>query len=137
MTTSNYRIQGATKHIGVERIHLEQDAGKLLHDQHPTRSYVDLNRCGVALLSGFFLAVFLIKYRIEYLVTLPAFALLFAQYLALSLRPGSAAQRPEKLFQETGLMIVVSLLVLLFVIATFVEMPFLEPLTGQQFIRLG
>ena len=41
---------GTTKHIGVERIHLEQDAGKLLHDQHPTRSYVDLNRCGVALM---------------------------------------------------------------------------------------
>lgn len=90
-----------------------------------------------ALLSSFFLAIFLIKYRIEYLVTLPAFALLFAQYLALSLRPGSAAQRPEKLFQETGLMIVVSLLVLLFVIATFSQMPFLEPLTGQRFIRLG
>ena len=34
----------ATKEIGVERIHIEQDAGKLMHDQHPTRSYVDLNR---------------------------------------------------------------------------------------------
>ena len=41
---------GATKTIGVERIHLEQDAGKLMHDQHPTRSYVDLNRSGVALM---------------------------------------------------------------------------------------
>lgn len=39
-----------TKVIGVERIHVEQDAGKLMHDQHPTRSYVDLNRCGVALM---------------------------------------------------------------------------------------
>jgi aspartyl-tRNA(Asn)/glutamyl-tRNA(Gln) amidotransferase subunit B len=41
---------GATKTIGVERIHLEQDAGKLMHDQHPDFSYVDLNRCGVALM---------------------------------------------------------------------------------------
>ena len=41
---------GATKRIGVERIHVEQDAGKLMHDQHPTRSYVDLNRSGVALM---------------------------------------------------------------------------------------
>ena len=41
---------GATKTIGVERIHVEQDAGKLMHDQHPTRSYVDLNRSGVALM---------------------------------------------------------------------------------------
>ena len=38
------------KKIGVERIHVEQDAGKLMHDQHPTRSYVDLNRSGVALM---------------------------------------------------------------------------------------
>jgi aspartyl-tRNA(Asn)/glutamyl-tRNA(Gln) amidotransferase subunit B len=40
----------ATKVIGIERIHIEQDAGKLMHDQHPTMSYVDLNRCGVALM---------------------------------------------------------------------------------------
>src|ERR1700761_8263642 len=39
-----------TKSIGVERIHVEQDAGKLMHDQHPTQSYVDLNRSGVALM---------------------------------------------------------------------------------------
>ncbi|MBU2340402.1 MAG: Asp-tRNA(Asn)/Glu-tRNA(Gln) amidotransferase subunit GatB [Alphaproteobacteria bacterium] len=38
------------KVIGVERIHIEQDAGKLMHDQHPTMSYVDLNRTGVALM---------------------------------------------------------------------------------------
>ena len=38
------------KPIGIERIHVEQDAGKLMHDQHPTMSYVDLNRSGVALM---------------------------------------------------------------------------------------
>ena len=36
--------------IGVTRLHLEQDAGKSLHDQHPTKSYIDLNRAGVALM---------------------------------------------------------------------------------------
>jgi aspartyl-tRNA(Asn)/glutamyl-tRNA(Gln) amidotransferase subunit B len=36
--------------VGIERLHLEQDAGKSLHDQHPTLSYVDLNRAGVALM---------------------------------------------------------------------------------------
>ena len=41
---------GSRKTIGIERIHVEQDAGKLMHDQHPTRSYVDLNRSGVALM---------------------------------------------------------------------------------------
>ncbi len=41
---------GESATIGIERLHLEQDAGKLLHDQHPTMSFVDLNRCGVALM---------------------------------------------------------------------------------------
>ncbi|MCX5514571.1 Asp-tRNA(Asn)/Glu-tRNA(Gln) amidotransferase GatCAB subunit B [Kaistia algarum] len=36
--------------VGIERLHLEQDAGKSLHDQHPTQSFVDLNRSGVALM---------------------------------------------------------------------------------------
>ena len=39
-----------TKTIGIERLHLEQDAGKLIHDQLPGQSLVDLNRCGVALM---------------------------------------------------------------------------------------
>jgi len=38
------------KEIGIERLHLEQDAGKSMHDQHPSKSYIDLNRSGVALM---------------------------------------------------------------------------------------
>jgi aspartyl-tRNA(Asn)/glutamyl-tRNA(Gln) amidotransferase subunit B len=41
---------GKTRTIGIERLHLEQDAGKSLHDQHPSQTYVDLNRSGVALM---------------------------------------------------------------------------------------
>ena len=41
---------GDTVTVGIERLHLEQDAGKLLHDRHPTMSLVDLNRAGVALM---------------------------------------------------------------------------------------
>ena len=41
---------GTTKTIGITRLHLEQDAGKSLHDQHPGKSYIDLNRSGVALM---------------------------------------------------------------------------------------
>ena len=41
---------GSTKTIGITRLHLEQDAGKSLHDQSPTSSFIDLNRCGVALM---------------------------------------------------------------------------------------
>jgi aspartyl-tRNA(Asn)/glutamyl-tRNA(Gln) amidotransferase subunit B len=39
-----------TKKIGIERLHLEQDAGKSLHDQDPTKTFIDLNRSGVALM---------------------------------------------------------------------------------------
>ena len=41
---------GSTKAIGITRLHLEQDAGKSTHDQHPTKSFIDLNRSGVALM---------------------------------------------------------------------------------------
>ena len=41
---------GEVKKIGITRLHLEQDAGKSLHDQHPSKSFVDLNRSGCALM---------------------------------------------------------------------------------------
>ncbi len=41
---------GSTREIGITRLHLEQDAGKSLHDQSPTQSYIDLNRAGVGLM---------------------------------------------------------------------------------------
>jgi aspartyl-tRNA(Asn)/glutamyl-tRNA(Gln) amidotransferase subunit B len=41
---------GTARKIGITRLHLEQDAGKSLHDQHPSLTYVDLNRAGVALM---------------------------------------------------------------------------------------
>ena len=41
---------GRSRQVGITRLHLEQDAGKSLHDQHPNRTYVDLNRSGVALM---------------------------------------------------------------------------------------
>jgi aspartyl-tRNA(Asn)/glutamyl-tRNA(Gln) amidotransferase subunit B len=43
-------VDGETKIVGIERLHLEQDAGKSIHDMHPEYSYVDLNRSGVALM---------------------------------------------------------------------------------------
>jgi len=41
---------GGTKEVGIERLHMEQDAGKSLHDQHPNMTYIDLNRSGVTLM---------------------------------------------------------------------------------------
>lgn len=41
---------GETKTVGIERLHLEQDAGKSVHDRHPTKTFIDLNRSGVTLM---------------------------------------------------------------------------------------
>jgi aspartyl-tRNA(Asn)/glutamyl-tRNA(Gln) amidotransferase subunit B len=41
---------GSSREVGITRLHLEQDAGKSLHDQHPTLTFVDLNRSGIALM---------------------------------------------------------------------------------------
>jgi aspartyl-tRNA(Asn)/glutamyl-tRNA(Gln) amidotransferase subunit B len=41
---------GESFEVGIERLHLEQDAGKSIHDQHPQKTYIDLNRAGVALM---------------------------------------------------------------------------------------
>ncbi len=41
---------GETREVGITRIHLEQDAGKSLHDQHPSKTFIDLNRSGVTLM---------------------------------------------------------------------------------------
>lgn len=43
-------LDGSTREIGITRLHLEQDAGKSLHDQHPRETYVDLNRAGIGLM---------------------------------------------------------------------------------------
>jgi 4-hydroxybenzoate polyprenyltransferase len=88
------------------------------------------------LLSSFFLAVFLIKYRIEYLLLMPFITILFAQYLALSMQAGSSAQSPEKLFRERGLLATLVVLGVIFIIATFVNMPFLSIFVGQKFITI-
>jgi 4-hydroxybenzoate polyprenyltransferase len=89
-----------------------------------------------ALSAMFFIAVFLIKYRIEYLLLAPVLVLLFSQYLALTYRTGSTAQRPERLFQERGLILSLIALALLFLLTTVVNIPLLSALTGQSFIRL-
>ena len=89
------------------------------------------------MMSAFFLAVFLVKYRIEYLLVTPIIAALFAQYFALSLKPDFVAQRPEKLFQERPLMVTIAVTVIALVFLTFVRIPVLDGLSSQHFIELS
>lgn len=88
------------------------------------------------LLSSFFLAIFLVKYRIEYILILPIVTALFAYYLALSMQAGSSAQKPEKLFRERGLIALVILLLIVCTLTTVVNIPALEGLMSQHYISL-
>jgi 4-hydroxybenzoate polyprenyltransferase len=89
-----------------------------------------------ALFAVFFLAVFLIKYRVEYLVTVPEIVVLFAYYMVIAMRPGSSAQKPEKLFRERGLIGLVGLLTATFLLMTFVNVPMFDALAVQQYISI-
>ncbi len=89
-----------------------------------------------AQLAAFFLAVFLIKYRIEYLLSLPFFAALFGAYLRVGLKPASAAQSPERLFRERSIVLLLALLTAALVILTVVDVPVLERLSSPHYIEL-
>jgi 4-hydroxybenzoate polyprenyltransferase len=89
-----------------------------------------------SLFAVFFLAMFLIKYRIEYLLTVPVVIALFSYYMAIAMRAESSAQRPEKLFRERGLIALVLVLSAVFLIASFIHIPVLDFLAVQQYISV-
>ena len=82
-----------------------------------------------ALTSSFFLGVFLIKYRIELLLTFPMFALLFVWYMAIGMQPNSTAQAPEGLYREKAFISYVLFLCAVVLTLFFVDLPWLEVLT--------
>ena len=88
------------------------------------------------LLSTFFLAVFLTKYRVEYLLLVPAVIALFGYYLVLATRVNSTAQNPENLFRERALVILMVVFIGLFVLTTCIDMPVLSIFSGQRYISL-
>lgn len=78
------------------------------------------------LCATFLIGIFLLKYRIEYLIAMPVMFLLFCYYLYIAHKPDSAAQKPEKLFKEKNLMLLVAVLIVLFGILTFVNIPIMQ-----------
>jgi decaprenyl-phosphate phosphoribosyltransferase len=80
------------------------------------------------LCSAFFLGVFLIKYRIEFLLSIPFLALLFTWYLVIGMRSQSPAQSPEKLYREKPFVLYVAGLGCLIVVLFFVDLPWLNVL---------
>jgi hypothetical protein len=89
-----------------------------------------------ALLCGFCMAVFLVKYRIEYVLLFPFVTALFAEYYRISLLMGSAARAPERLFEARRLMLLTLATGLAFVVTSLVDVPALERLADQHFIEL-
>jgi 4-hydroxybenzoate polyprenyltransferase len=81
------------------------------------------------------LAIFLVKYRVEYILVLPVVVTLFTAYFSLSTEPGSSAQKPEQLFRERGLMSIVAVLAGVFLFASFVDIPILMQLAEQHYIE--
>lgn len=89
-----------------------------------------------AMCSVFFTGIFLIKYRIELVLFVPAITGLFCYYFTLSFSEDSAVQKPEKLYHEKGLMLYVCLLVVFFAVLMAVDIPALRILAGSEIIRL-
>ncbi|MBQ9443838.1 MAG: UbiA prenyltransferase family protein [Lachnospiraceae bacterium] len=79
-----------------------------------------------AFCSTFCMGLFLVKYRIEYVLAMPFLFLLFCYYLYIAFKDDSAVQKPEKLYKEKKLMAFVLLIVVIFIILTFVNIPALK-----------
>ncbi|HOO27727.1 MAG TPA: UbiA prenyltransferase family protein, partial [Lachnospiraceae bacterium] len=79
-----------------------------------------------AMCATFFIGIFMIKYRIEYLVAMPFVFGLFCFYLWISFKPDSAVQKPEKLYREKKLLVYIVLLIIILLILTFVDIPLLN-----------
>ena len=90
-----------------------------------------------ALCSAFFLGVFLIKYRIEFLLSMPFLAFLFTWYLVIGMRAQSPAQNPEKLYRERPFLLYVAALGCLVVLLFFVHLPWLNVLVENHVLRGG
>lgn len=88
-----------------------------------------------AMCSSFLMGVFLIKYKIEFMLFIPFVFGLFCYYFHISFKEDSAAQKPEKLFREKKLMAYVLFLVILFVVLLLVDIPGLEIFAGYELIN--
>jgi hypothetical protein len=76
-----------------------------------------------AMCATFFIGVFMIKYRMEYIIAMPFVFGLFCFYLYIAFKPDSAVQKPEKLFKEKSLLIYIAVLVLILLLLTIIDIP--------------
>ena len=89
-----------------------------------------------ALFSVSLLSIFLLKYRIEYILVLPLVVTLFTVYFTMSTRPQSVAQKPELLIRDSTLMLICLALVVLFLVTSLVDIPLVRELVEQHYIEI-
>lgn len=79
-----------------------------------------------AMCATFLIGIFMIKYRIEYLLTVPVMMMNFVYYFYLSYKEDSVVQKPERLYREKGLIIMLFIFSVVFILMTIVDIPILE-----------
>ena len=131
-----------SKRLAEYRDIVASDGAEILGRYRRSFRFYTENRLSVAnlvhaLLCAFFIAIFLIKYRVEYVLLFPCVVMLFAVYYALALTPDSVARKPEKLFRARSVIATATLTAAVFALATLVDMPVLEVLSSQRFIEVG
>ncbi len=94
--------------------------------QHYTEEKLLLSAFFYALMSAVFLGVFLVKYKIEFLLILPLFAILFVWYLYIGMQVNSVSQAPEKLYKKKKFILFIAILGIAAVTALFIELPWLN-----------
>lgn len=104
--------------------------------QHYTKELLLNTAFFYAMASSFLMGIFLIKYKVEFLILIPFVFGLFCYYFHIAFKEDSAAQKPEKLFKEKKLMLYVALLVILFLVLLYVRIPVLDIFIGENLILI-
>ncbi len=94
--------------------------------KHYTENSLLVSTFFYAMTATFFIGIFMVKYRIEYLLAMPLVFGLFCFYLWISFKPDSAVQKPEKLYREKKLLIYIAFMCVVLVILSFVDLEFLN-----------
>lgn len=131
-----------SKRLSEYRDIVASDGAEILGRYRRSFRYYTENRLAVAnlvyaLSCAFFIAIFLIKYRIEYVLVFPCLVALFAVYYALALTPGSVARKPEKLYRAKPVILCAAATTMVFIFTTFVDIPQLDAFTGQTFVEIN
>ncbi len=90
---------------------------------HYTETSLLVSSFFYAMCATFFIGVFMIKYRMEYIIAMPFVFGLFCFYLYIAFKPDSAVQKPEKLYKEKSLLAYIALLVIILLALTFIDIP--------------